>query len=65
MNPSSQELAWRTSSYTGSGENCVEVAPLPGGAGGRDTKDRGGPVLYFTTGQWRDLLSRVRRGEVA
>jgi len=53
---------WRTSSYTNSdGGNCVEVATnLPGVVVVRDSKDRDGPVLVFTRGEWRDFLASLR-----
>ena len=46
---------WRTSSYSnGTGGNCVEVARnLPGVVVVRDSKDREGPILTFTPGEWR------------
>ena len=42
---------WHKSAFSnGSGGNCVEVARnLPGIVAVRDSKDRGGPVLTFTT----------------
>jgi hypothetical protein len=53
---------WRTSSYTGSdGGNCVEVATnLPGIAAVRDSKDRGGPALVFTRGEWKAFLAGIK-----
>jgi Domain of unknown function (DUF397) len=57
--------AWRTSSYSGPYGNCVEVADLPdGGRAVRDTKDRGeGPVLLFTSSEWRAFVAGVKAGE--
>jgi transcriptional regulator with XRE-family HTH domain len=61
--------AWRTSSYSGgNGGQCIEVAALPGTGrpGGlcavRDSKDRGGPVLAFGPGPWREFTAAVRAG---
>jgi Domain of unknown function (DUF397) len=56
---------WRTSSYSGDGNSCVEVASARDGAGPlvgvRDTKRNGqGPVLEFAAGAWREFLSRIR-----
>ncbi|WP_440100216.1 DUF397 domain-containing protein [Streptosporangium sp. H16] len=46
-------LIWRKSSLSGSGDNCVEVAALPGGSQAvRDSKDTGGPILKFSSGEW-------------
>jgi Domain of unknown function (DUF397) len=61
-------LAWRTSSYSGANGNCVEVAPA-GDAGTsliavRDSKDRGGPALVLTAGQWRALAARIKDGSL-
>lgn len=63
MYPSTQ-LAWRKSSYSGDGENCVEAAPLPKGVAVRDSKNPDGPRLAFTSGEWADFLARIRNGEV-
>jgi hypothetical protein len=52
------EVGWRTSSYTDSG-NCVEVSSAqPTGIAVRDTKHRTGPVLAFATPQWRAFLAQ-------
>jgi hypothetical protein len=57
--------AWRKSTYSnGNGGNCVEVASLPdGGRAVRDSKDRRGPVLRFTTSEWAAFTAGVRGGE--
>jgi hypothetical protein len=56
-------LAWRTSSYSGNGANCVEVAPAAAGVWLRDTKDKGaGPVIAFTPEQWTAFLAGVTVG---
>ena len=67
-------LAWRTSSYSGANGSCVEVAPAtdaarldPAGHGliaVRDSKDRGGPALVFTTSQWRAFAAGIRDGSL-
>jgi Domain of unknown function (DUF397) len=55
---------WRTSSYSGSNGNCVEVAADPGARVlVRDTKDRGGPVLAFQPGAWRCFAEQLRGTE--
>lgn len=54
---------WRTSSYSGNGENCVEVAPAASGVLLRDTKDHGtGPAVSFTTPQWTAFLAETLTG---
>ena len=55
---------WIKSSLSFSNSNCVEVADLPGGAiGVRNSRDAKGPVLLFTSGEWRAFLGGVRNGE--
>jgi Domain of unknown function (DUF397) len=56
---------WRTSSYSGDGNSCVEVASRRDGAspavGVRDTKRHGrGPVLEFSAAAWQEFLGRIR-----
>ncbi|GAA2114444.1 DUF397 domain-containing protein [Actinomadura alba] len=52
---------WRKSSYSGSGDQCVEVASLAAGAHAvRDSKDTGGPVLLFTADEWRHFVDGLK-----
>jgi hypothetical protein len=60
---------WRTSSYSGDGNSCVEVAVTRPGSrhaaapriGVRDTKRTGrGPVLEFGASAWQEFLARIR-----
>jgi len=48
-------VAWRTSSYSGSG-NCVEVAVVPLSFAVRDSKDPAGAVLVFSPAAWQAFL---------
>jgi hypothetical protein len=61
------DLAWRTSSFSGSGgasSGCVEVAPLPdGGVAVRDTKDRSRAPHRHTASAWQAFIAGVRAGE--
>jgi hypothetical protein len=61
------DLAWRTSSFSGSGgasSGCVEVAPLPhGGIAVRDTKDRTRTAHLHSTPAWQAFLAGIRAGE--
>jgi hypothetical protein len=44
---------WRTSTRSGNGGNCVEVATnLPEVVAVRDSKDPTGPTLTFTPTRW-------------
>ncbi|ARF55967.1 DUF397 domain-containing protein [Streptomyces gilvosporeus] len=58
-------FAWFKSTYSGGeGNECVEVACLPGHDCGRvavrDSKDPGGPVLAFPTPAFAAFVERVR-----
>jgi len=55
------DQTWRTSSYSGSnGGACIEVATRPDGVAVRDTKDRTGPVLRFSSASWRSFARQVK-----
>ena len=57
------DQAWRKSSYSsGSGGNCAEVAPLPGGGratGGSKAPDAG--LLVLTPARWQALRQAMRQ----
>jgi Domain of unknown function (DUF397) len=53
---------WRKSSYSGN-NGCVEVAVVGDRVAVRDSKDRGGPVLLFTSDEWAAFLAGARDGE--
>ena len=62
-----EQLAWRTSSFSGEGENgdsCVEVAPFPRGVAVRDTKDRTRAPHHYSRPAWAALVTAVRAGEL-
>ena len=55
---------WRTSSYSGTHGNCVEVASnLPGLVAIRDSKEPEGAVLVVSTEGWGEFTDGVRDGE--
>ncbi|WP_433445731.1 DUF397 domain-containing protein [Nonomuraea sp. CA-141351] len=55
---------WRKSTYSGGGNDCVEVATnLPGVVGVRDSENPGGPAHWFTLSQWRAFIAGARAGE--
>jgi hypothetical protein len=57
------QARWRTSSYSGSGNQCVEVAALTGEHRAvRDSKDPHGPALMFTPDEWRGFVETLKRG---
>jgi hypothetical protein len=54
--------AWRTSTRCSSG-TCVEVAFGQGLVAVRDSKNRRGPMLIFTSSEWEAFTDGVRSGE--
>ena len=53
-------MDWRKSSFSGAnGGDCVEVASAEGVAV-RDTTDRDGITLQFTTTAWQEFTRRLR-----
>jgi hypothetical protein len=59
-----KELEWVKSSLSFSNGACTEVAfEDGGGVRVRNSRDRGGPVLYFTGAEWDAFTGGVRLGE--
>ncbi|WP_019869340.1 DUF397 domain-containing protein [Salinispora oceanensis] len=61
--PELARAAWRKSTRSQT-SNCVEVAPMPATVALRDSKDRGGPVLLFARGEWRNFLAATKEGQL-
>jgi len=57
-------LAWRTSSASGGGGECVEVAQWESSVLIRDSRDRSGLVLMVSATQWLGFLERTRNGDI-
>ncbi|QFG24491.1 DUF397 domain-containing protein [Actinomadura sp. WMMB 499] len=59
--------AWRKSSYSGAGgtDNCIELARITEAVGIRDSKDPDGGHLALGHAAFADLLTRVKRDELA
>jgi hypothetical protein len=55
-------LAWRKSSASGGAGECVEVASSESSVLARDSQDRSGTVLEFTSSQWAGFVRRVKGG---
>ncbi|GII61360.1 hypothetical protein Skr01_14450 [Sphaerisporangium krabiense] len=56
-------LTWRKSTFSAAGDNCVEVAYIPGGDHGvRDSKDPGGPVMKVSATSWREFTAGIKSG---
>lgn len=60
MTDSLPAAAWRTSSYSNIGGNCVEVAADGSAVGVRDTRDRAGVTLAFSPQAWRLFATRAK-----
>ena len=54
-------LTWRKSSFSGSTNDCVEIAEPPGQIAVRDSKDPSGPVLTFSASAWSDFIAALHR----
>jgi uncharacterized protein DUF397 len=55
---------WRKSSFSGSGNACVEVADLVTRTAVRDSKlGDGSPVLSVTATQWAAFTAGLRSGQ--
>jgi hypothetical protein len=53
--------SWRKSSYSGNGgANCVETGNAPGTVLVRDTTDRDGGTLAFTTDAWMSFTASLK-----
>jgi hypothetical protein len=56
--------AWRKSRASADSGNCVEVAFEGASVLIRNSRDKSGPILVVTGGRWRDLMLRIRGGEL-
>jgi uncharacterized protein DUF397 len=55
------DVAWRTSSYSGSnGGTCVEVGTLGSDVAVRDSKDQDGPQLAFAPVTWQTFTTQLK-----
>ncbi|MFC4905824.1 DUF397 domain-containing protein [Actinomadura gamaensis] len=53
---------WRKSGRSGQDGACVELASFPGAVGVRDSTDPGGPKLFLSREDARQLARRIRSG---
>jgi hypothetical protein len=57
-------LAWRKSSYSEGGGECVETAVLPDRRVAlRDSKQPDGAILLYTPAEWSAFLTGAKAGE--
>ena len=56
------QAIWHTSPFCNNGA-CVEVAFSEGLVALRDSKDRPGPMLIFSSEEWQGFTDGVRHGE--
>ncbi len=57
------DQTWRKSTRSNNNGACVEVRKSAGNVEVRDTKDRGGPVLSFSSASWRGFVAAIHSGE--
>lgn len=59
------DSAWRTSSYSTSRNQCVEVAPLPSGeVAVRDSKNRDAGTLVVSGKAWTAFTTAIKTGQL-
>jgi len=64
LSPSERDsLAWLKARSSTANGHCVEIAPAVGNIAMRDSKDPDGPILVYTTSEFRAFLDGARNGE--
>jgi hypothetical protein len=61
--PELASLAWRKSSLSGNGPDCVEVAFSAEAAYVRNSRRSDGHVLSFLPHEWKAFIAGVQNGE--
>ncbi|WP_192759184.1 DUF397 domain-containing protein [Actinomadura algeriensis] len=63
MTPDFSCASWRKSRHSQQmHDQCVEVAAVHGYMGVRDSKDPAGPMLIFTSADWRAFTRAINGG---
>ena len=52
---------WRKSSYSGGGNQCVEVAAAAGMYAVRDSKNPAAGCLVLSGGEWKAFLAQIKQ----
>lgn len=52
-------IRWRTSTYSGSHNNCVEIAPVPDRVAIRDTKNRAAGTIAVPRQAWAAFIGSL------
>jgi hypothetical protein len=65
-------VTWRKSSHSTQNGSCIEAGTTRASIKGsgneiavRDSTDRGGPALIFTTAAWREFTATIKSGALA
>lgn len=58
------QRTWRTSSYSSTGAECVELSVSTDDTAVRDSKNRRGDELEFSAISWRSFMVEVTRGRL-
>ncbi|WP_190823088.1 DUF397 domain-containing protein [Saccharopolyspora pogona] len=56
------ETDWRKSTYSANNGMCVEIAVADEVVGARDSKNPGGPELWFGGARWESFVAAVKCG---
>lgn len=59
--PDLEAAAWRKSSYSGQGGDCIEVAGLTTRAAVRDSKNPTGPALVLSDRAWAAFVAEAKQ----
>jgi hypothetical protein len=56
-------LNWVKAEYSGANGQCIEIASAAGKIAIRDSKDPEGPILVYTSGEFKAFLQGAQNGE--
>lgn len=63
MDAAQSGFGWKTSSFSGGNDQCVEVAARDGHVAVRNSKRREGSRVEFTPEEWDAFIRGVKAGE--